>query len=327
MSRTGIHGGIRRGSAAAAIGAVLVLATGVSASQAAGVTPDPGDPAAPITQQNKILPLEASLQGQSEAARQDAPGQNRDGKDAKGKESGGNGNGKGKQADPGKAPSPSPSASASAIAVPPALLPAVTATLSPTATAAPTPSAKPSTAPTASAPTASAPGASRTPATPSATSAPAPSRTAPATSAATPAPASAPAPDAAVPDTPETAAAPAGEPAATAEAPASEPGKPAATGEGQAEGQAGTDATAARFAGTDATDRQATASPLYSSPYAAPQAAGWTPYSTGTPGSAPRSNARLAAQPEPRSAMVWLGSGLVGVAGAAGLVLFRLRNP
>jgi hypothetical protein len=25
--------------------------------------------------------------------------------------------------------------------------------------------------------------------------------------------------------------------------------------------------------------------------------------------------------------MVWLGSGLVGVAGAAGLVLFRLRNP
>ncbi len=323
MSRTGIHGGIRRGSAAAAIGAVLVLATGVSASQAAEVTPDPGDPAAPITQQNKILPLEASRQGQSAAARQDAPGQNRDGKDAKGKESGGNGNGKGKQADPGKAASPSPSQSASAIAVPPALLPAVTATLSPTATAAPTPSAKPSTAPTAS-----APGASRTPATPSATSAPAPSRTAPATSAATPAPASAPAPDAAVPDTPETAAAPAGEPAATAEAPASGPGKPAATGEGQAEGQAGTDATAAPFAGTAATDRQATtASPLYSSPYAAPQAAGWTPYSTGTPGSAPRSNARLAAQPEPRSAMVWLGSGLVGVAGAAGLVLFRLRNP
>jgi hypothetical protein len=324
MSRTGIHGGIRRGSAAAAIGAVLVLATGVSASQAAEVTPDPGDPAAPITQQNKILPLEASLQGQAEAARQNAPGQNRDGKDAKGKESGGNGNGtgKGKQADPGKAPSPSPSASASAIAVPPALLPAVTATLSPSATAAPTPSAKPSTAPTPS-----APGASRTPATPSATSAPAPSRTAPATSAAAPAPASAPAPEAAVSDTPETAAAPAGEPAATPEAPASEPGKLAAAGDGQAAGQAGTDAPAAPFAGTAATDRQAAASPLYSSPYAAPQAAGWTPYSTGTPGSAPRSNARLAAQPEPRSAMVWLGSGLVGVAGAAGLVLFRLRNP
>lgn len=33
-SRTGIHGGVRRGSAAAAIGAVLVLAAGVPASQA-----------------------------------------------------------------------------------------------------------------------------------------------------------------------------------------------------------------------------------------------------------------------------------------------------
>jgi hypothetical protein len=52
--------------------------------------------------------------------------------------------------------------------------------------------------------------------------------------------------------------------------------------------------------------------------------AGWSPYSAGT---SPRSTATLSAQPEPRRAMVWLGSGLVGVAGASGLVLFRLRNP
>ena len=37
-SRTGIHGGIRRGSAAAAIGAVLVLTAGVPASQAEGTS-------------------------------------------------------------------------------------------------------------------------------------------------------------------------------------------------------------------------------------------------------------------------------------------------
>lgn len=37
-SRTGIHGGIRRGSAAAAIGAVLVLTAGVPASQADGTS-------------------------------------------------------------------------------------------------------------------------------------------------------------------------------------------------------------------------------------------------------------------------------------------------
>ncbi|WP_066292865.1 hypothetical protein [Arthrobacter sp. B6] len=40
-SRTGIHGGVRRGGAAAAIGAVLVLTAGVPASQADGRSEEP----------------------------------------------------------------------------------------------------------------------------------------------------------------------------------------------------------------------------------------------------------------------------------------------
>jgi hypothetical protein len=72
---------------------------------------------------------------------------------------------------------------------------------------------------------------------------------------------------------------------------------------------------------TGATASHAGGAALYSAPQ---MRAGWTHYSAGT---SPRSTATLSAQPEPRSAMVWLGSGLVGVAGASGLVLFRLRNP
>ena len=61
--------------------------------------------------------------------------------------------------------------------------------------------------------------------------------------------------------------------------------------------------------------------PLYFMPQADQ---GWSPsYSAGTQAS----SVKLNAQPEPKSALVWLGSGLVGVAGAAGLVFFRLRNP
>jgi hypothetical protein len=63
--------------------------------------------------------------------------------------------------------------------------------------------------------------------------------------------------------------------------------------------------------------------------YAVPQAnSEWSPsYGAGAHGNSVRSSAELNAQPEPKSALVWLGSGLVGVAGAAGLVFFRLRNP
>lgn len=44
-SRTSIHGGLRRGAAAAAVGAVLVLSAGVPASQAADGSTDPTEPA------------------------------------------------------------------------------------------------------------------------------------------------------------------------------------------------------------------------------------------------------------------------------------------
>jgi hypothetical protein len=65
--------------------------------------------------------------------------------------------------------------------------------------------------------------------------------------------------------------------------------------------------------------------PIYAVPQANPA---WTPsYSAAGQGNSVRSNAKLNAQPEPKSALVWLGSGLVGVAGASGLVFFRLRNP
>ncbi|WP_457962973.1 hypothetical protein M1E17_16015 [Arthrobacter sp. D1-29] len=48
-SRTGIHGGLRRGAATAAVGAVLVLSAGVTSSQADDASPDSGGSGAQIT--------------------------------------------------------------------------------------------------------------------------------------------------------------------------------------------------------------------------------------------------------------------------------------
>ena len=56
MSRTGIHGGLRRGTAAAAVGAVLVLTTGVQASQA----DDSGDGSS-ITLEASVLTVPGAL--------------------------------------------------------------------------------------------------------------------------------------------------------------------------------------------------------------------------------------------------------------------------
>ncbi|WP_258802721.1 hypothetical protein [Pseudarthrobacter sp. NS4] len=70
-----------------------------------------------------------------------------------------------------------------------------------------------------------------------------------------------------------------------------------------------------------AAEGKASGAPLYSTPQAR---VGWTPYA---PGASVRSSAVLSPQPDLGSALVWLGSGLVGVAGAAGVVWFRLRNP
>jgi hypothetical protein len=61
-SRTGIHGGLRRGSAAAAIGAVLVLTAGVPASQADAVA-DSGDPEVQVTGAVQLPEIGGLLQG------------------------------------------------------------------------------------------------------------------------------------------------------------------------------------------------------------------------------------------------------------------------
>jgi hypothetical protein len=93
---------------------------------------------------------------------------------------------------------------------------------------------------------------------------------------------------------------------------------------GTAMGPAGAETTAATAPSTAVAGYSA-----YAPGYDVPQAnAGWTPsYSAGAEATRVRSSATLDTQPEPKSALVWLGSGLVGVAGAAGLVFFRLRNP
>ncbi|MET1088593.1 MAG: hypothetical protein ABWY04_15975 [Arthrobacter sp.] len=313
MSRTGIHGGIRRGAAAAAIGAVLVLTTGAPASQAEEGTPDRGDAAAPAVD-TKSLPVVASLTGQP--AREDAPGQKRD----KNPHAGGNDN-----------PGARPAAGASASAVPSALLPAITATQSPSSRPAPT--ATPSPVPTAGGRTSAAPTATRPAASPagSATASPATSPTSTAeASAQAPAPAGAPAAGTQVEGAPAAGSPGAQSPASPSPAAGTASPTPAPSGPGSgaahlpdaAKGQSGTQPSAATAPGAAAAG-QASYIPIY----AVQAHPGWTPsYSAGAQGSV-RSNAKLNTQPEPKSALVWLGSGLVGVAGAAGLVFFRLRNP
>lgn len=307
MSRTGIHGGIRRGGYAAAIGAVLVLATGATASQADEGLADPGSPTIPLAQETGSLPHEPSRDNAGHGL-QAAPGQDRE-------EPGSKGTGASIRETAG--PVASASAPALLLSLPPALFPAVTATLSPTATAVPTPTPSASPFPTGSTPTSAA----------STGTAPAPAQT-PTTYSAASQTGAAPSPAAAA--TTAVPTAPAVTAPATAEAPAAADASQtpadsgaAASGESSevpaAERPLSTTPAASPAAAAPA-ESQAGGAPLYSASQAHPA---WTPYSTGT---GPRSSATLNSQPEPRSAMVWLGSGLVGVAGAAGLVLFRLRN-
>ena len=316
MPRTGIHGGLRRGAAAAAVGAVLVLTTGVPASQAKEGAPDPGDPAAPAVD-TKSLPVVAPLKGQSAAARENAPGQDREGKSNNGKDQAD----KGKGEDSKHAASPSPVPTPSASAIPSALRPVVKATEKP---AAPTATAPASPVPTSSAPAASTPTATRSATSAPAGSTPASSGTAPA--AAPSAPVAVPeAPGSGVPAAPAAPATPAAaggttpaQPAPTAPTVAVEPSTTAA---GEPTTDAASEATTATAGGAGG---QGGYVPLYAVPHTQ---AGWAPYASIPNGNSVRTSAVLAAQPEPKSALVWLGSGLVGVAGAAGLVFFRLRNP
>ena len=248
-SRTGIHGGLRRGTAAAAMGAVLVLSAGVPASQAADGA-DPGEPDARITGSLELPAVNSLLGGLL---------------------------GSGSQATTQMTPSsPGPTATVSPSQVPTSPVP-----VAPTPTM---PSPSPATS-SAAAPTG----------TTSVAPAPAPDRQ-PGTVGAQPG---------------------AGSAAAGSAGPGSGPG-----GAGQP------------MAGQPAADRPADAaeSPATAHPTAGvPSATASQTSRTGTlqsAGAPARSRQEMAPAPQPavEAAKVWLGVGLLGSAGAAGLVFARIRR-
>ena len=339
LSRTGIHGGIRRGTAAAAVGAVLVLSTGVQAALADDAASPPQDP--PV---QASAAASAAAFGLTTAGGQGAPGWQ--------EASRGDGNGAARQQ--GGAPAgptatqaprtPSPSSS-----LPGTLLPVITGsatastTPSPTPTAAGTPPAPATrtTAPAAPTGTGSAPATAR-PGSPTASGA------APAAGAAS-APGAAPAAGtsnaAGAPARPQLVVPPVGgmgpgavpggiDPASGARSSVAGvagtrgPGGLNVLGaDGNAAGQPG--ATGAGVNGAGTNDGEATPGPAFptalsinarqSLPTPAPQAAG----APAGPGRAVSSTGPL---PDVPDAMVWLGAGLVGVGAAAGLVFLRMRR-
>ncbi|MDP9888153.1 hypothetical protein J2X98_001740 [Pseudarthrobacter enclensis] len=318
MSRTGIHGGIRRGTAAAAVGAVLVLSTGVQASLADDAVPPPQDPAAPAAS--------AAAFGLSIAARQTAavtPGPDVTGGSSPQGSEGQNPAGPGAGAPAARTPR-TPSAIPT---VPDALLPVITVSPSADWTAAPTgpatsgtpmapgPQTTSAAAPTGS-PSVARPGAS-TPAGSGAASAPG------AASAAGAAPAAG-----------VTGQLPAVAAPAEGTAPAAGQGGAApVSGEQSAVPGAGAGVNflpGTLAAGADGPGAQgATASPLptalsinarNSQPTRLPQAAG----EQAGPG---RPVSFVGPLRDVPGAMVWLGAGLVGVGAAAGLVFLRMRRP
>ncbi|HEY8754361.1 MAG TPA: hypothetical protein VIM40_12030 [Arthrobacter sp.] len=247
-SRTSIHGGLRRGAAAAAVGAVLVLSAGVPASQAADGSTDPTEPAQ-IAVDGDLSGVNGPLKG--------LPGSS------------------GELSTSSPEPAPAPSGSTA-----------------PTATATPTP------APTSTATTSSAPASSAT-AAPQGTAPQAP------TPKSTPSPSGAPAP------------------VSTSQAPAtgSPAGSPAGT---QPNGQPGVPAAGTQDTGQDG-------DPTAERPTQDAQSANATPVSVPQlPGNAPASGENMASATEAEAGAepgkVWLGVGLVGSAGAAGLLFARIRR-
>ncbi|MFX1818722.1 hypothetical protein PV768_02900 [Pseudarthrobacter sp. CC4] len=289
-SRTGIHGGLRRGTAAAAVGAVLVLAAGVPASHGDDGNPQSGVDAGP---------------GQ-DATGQDAPGQGRDGKEAR------------------------QAASLSVLSVPAALLPAVTTSLAPAVTTAPTTASLALPAPLPSIPL---PTPSDVPLLPAATApaaiVPVPSSPSPESQAQELPAAEAPA--APTPETVAQAAAPGTVPVPSSESAGEVNGAAAAGGNPPAmelpagesgAGQAGPggESVAGAEAPVPAAATQAAAAPQ--------EAGGPGPQAAGVPRSAAQSvGAIVKSQPELEAVMVGLGVGLVGLAAAAGAAYFRMRKP
>lgn len=281
-SRTGIHGGLRRGTAAAAVGAVLVLAAGVPASHGDDGNPQSGVDAGP---------------GQ-DATGQDAPGQGRDGKEAR------------------------QAATLSVLSVPAALLPAVTTSLAPAVTTAPTTASLALPAPLPSIPL---PTPSDVPLLPAAT--------APAVIVPVP---SSPSPESQAQELPaaEAPAAPTPETVAQAAAPGTVP-VPSSESAGEVNGAAGTGGNPSGMelpagpGGESVAGAEAPVPAAATQAAAAPQEAGGpAPQAAGVPRSAAQSvGAIVRSQPELEAVMVGLGVGLVGLAAAAGAAYFRMRKP
>lgn len=298
MSRTGIHGGLRRGTAAAAIGAVLVLSTGVQASLADDAVP-PQDPAAQASQAGTakdgstatprgkapavpgaLLPaVEASLSAGSTTAMAQATAQD----------------------------------SMTGLPLPDVPLPSFSGT--PLVPGGSTTS-----------PEAPAGGASSTATRPGSSTQPVPTKaTAPgvAPAAGTSAAAGAPAP------TPPALGTGTGDQAVGAKDAVQAAGGAAGTAGTSAGGESGGDAAGQAAGGAAVAPSPALPTSLptglsinarQSQPTRAPQAAA----APAGPGSAVSSTGPLPDMPD---AMVWLGAGLVGVGAAAGLVFLRMRRP
>ncbi|MGN7147921.1 hypothetical protein ACTHQ6_02855 [Arthrobacter sp. SAFR-179] len=312
MSRTGIHGGLRRGTAAAAVGVVLVLSTGVQASLADDAAP-PQDPLVQATA----------------AANAAASGGSGDARTPRGKAPA-------IPAVPGallpavKATlsTGSTSATATATATGDAAISGLPVPVLPTVSGTPLAPGGQTAAPTAraTAPT-GAPGTSSSAAQTGATQKP--GSTQPGSTSAAAAGA---APAAGTPDLP--GAVPpllgtgAGEAADQADAQAAGPGSGgtagtlALDGAGAAEpgGGAGTAAGGAGAAPSSALPTALSINARQSQPTRMPQAAA----APEGPGRAVSSTGPL---PEMPDALVWLGAGLVGLGTAAGLVFLRMRRP
>ena len=321
----GNHGGLRRGTAAAALGAVLVLSAGVTASNAAApalltdageVVPSSPDtdavPGTAIEADPTVSRVKATVDGSLSLEAWAGRILDDDGDDDE------------SSASPAPTASPtSPSFSPSSTPVPTVPVPTLPAEPLPTSPL-PTTSPAPAPAPSPSSTAASGPTqTSPTQTSPSQTSAPAPAVSRPGYSPA----ASVPAPAAQQP--------PAAQPGASQLAPAGQPAP--AVQPGQAPGgalvpEAGSAAEAQDRSATGkldtATSRRGAAG-ITSGVWGAGRLS--SPMNMGTVDSRysvsrPSSAVLGSAQAGPVSPLVWAGAGLVLLAGAAGLVAYKLRR-
>ncbi|CAN7450231.1 hypothetical protein LJR014_002892 [Arthrobacter sp. LjRoot14] len=297
---TGFHGGLRRGTAAAALGAVLVLSAGVPASNAVSLVPAPdttdGADAAATTSVEAGVPsldvwASVVLGPKPDPTRPSAPGN-------------------GKPKPPGQRTQPTPSPTPTTDPVSPAPSPVPT-----------------SPAPTSPAPSPAAPSPSGGAAPPSGTPAPSPTggAAAPAPVPAAPAPGTGPAPagtPAAPPLLPGTSAP--GAPASGATTPGSSADVPASVGTARPSGS-----TAAGPAAAAPASAWKTTNVFGPANMAILTSAGVVPLSGAGYGvsSAPVMRSAVSVSPVGEmSPQVWWGAGLVALACAAGVAFVRMRR-